>query len=1315
MRMSVWRATACALLLGCAERGGAADIRLAMTPVPFLESRVTDGDAFAVAASLWFHESLAKIPGLTLVPDPRNSAIFQEINGGAWEAGDESLHGRYSRYEPVAAVVVISVQADDKPRIDVDTAAGRQSFSPATTARAGLMKELGKAAAFLAGAVKLDPPSADVITKLPDLDGEAFSAICQAHQTLSPWPRNSGESRLLLLQPVWKKNQTDPRLCAEVVRSATVQVVSKSRDGSFTSKALNMAKMALPPVLGTPFEDEAFDLAKGAPAVFIPELKAVVSGFLKEAEGGKVSAALDDALTGKGEDVFAAPAPSAGGAWASGSYSRPQMLGAVRVLARLGDNKMARDLADTLGKHPDLAVRQEVVTARAATNAPPVQAEGIPAGVATERLMQLANDPYEPMAAEARRRLADQRPPGDAAAAAFDLRTAQPFRRLQILERLAQTHPAWEESTVEATAADNPDPYTRAAALTRLAELAPAKACRLAVQVLQGGGHRWLRLYAASVLAAQAGSAEAGALPALLASAKEPAVRLYLEEALARAGGKPAPLPRPAARPVDRSRNLSWLCGMGQYGAESPFDAYYCLSLPGDRVQWKKGYDAGKIFFVRISTVGHPGLIVLSRLYRDRFWRAIEQAIPAEDLPLIDGLVFGEETMSMSPEGLWKEGWRPFCEEMGIDPARVDGKVEALSATEVQAWQTWAYDRAVDGFNILYEYVRKRYARERPGLQVCTFLPGEPNTPGLRRWKFDVGGIYDYKCDSRMSAYNLVRRMKTLWPDRPVIWLSLGIGGYEMNPVKCSLRVPDRPMNTRRLRCYADAVAAWMAGADTGWFSIWIFVDPHFSGGNLSGIQVGVEDIGRDSELLRKGADLAFKGATEAMLESKEAAKAGEAEWDGKKVDEQEMTELVDLVQGRDRAADAKADVDTRKANFRRGFLFYQQYVYDCARVFKSLPRLPARQEPVLAVYPGANVWTTPPTPNPVVPGMALVQACDFLSDLKDAVQLDLSAYRVIMVRDPGALPSAVVGALSDWLEKTEGLLYIQGGFEDAAEWGTPADHDGRLERDWPWKGEVQVVRTPSGAGRALKAHVLTGSTGAVSVKSGQQMARFTLSGPRATGVLSAPGGAAVLAVWRDPARFKGVVVFDGMESASRDYVLALRDVLLREGGAAGRGLLDGPVLHETLRAGSLTAAAAPGYYREASERQAYPGMDLLTGETNPVVGGDISGALTAQEYRAGHVAVMNGISLLAERPPERVEAVAGGLEFRGGGLVRLAGEAPLRVQAKDGAPLAVVREAAAWVVEGSGEGMAELYLAGTNRPVVYVRSARDVSVRVVR
>ena len=1310
LRIGFTAAALLSLLLGSAQA-----VRVALAPAPALDGKSTDDQVFCAAAALWLHERLEQTPGVELMPEPRNTALFLEVNGGAWSFSDPNLQPRYSLYEPVDAVISFASEAG-AVRLFVDSAAGRKSFTPASSARAALLKELGKSAAFLSQALALPPAAASALGTLPDLDGESFAALCQAQQTSAQWPRNPGEARLILLQPGWKKNPVSPRLCAGILRAAALQLSSKNRDSGYNPTALTMARMALPPVLGTPFEEAAVDLAKAAPAEMIPELTTIAGGLLKESSGGKVGAALDDLLTAKETPESAEPGPAAGGAWASGVFTRPQMLGAVRVLARV-PGKEAQAILAKLESHPDAEVQKEVREGRAAAPSAPAPVT-LPADLPRERLIQLANDPDSATAQAALLRLAAQRPAGEAEAAAFDLLTAHPASRLRLLESLSAARPAWGEPVMAEAAAANPDPYVRAEALLRLAAWAPATARPLAIKALQGDGHKWLRLHAANVLADTAEKADESALRSLQKEAQEPAVKAFLTAALAKATGGPAPEKGQGARLVGGSRNLAWICGgTGAYAVESPFDAYYCLSVPTNRIDWKRGYDAGKIYFVRISTVGHPGMIALSRQYRDRFWLDIERALPADVLPLVDGLVFGEETMSMAPDGLWKEGWRLFCDDVKIDASRVAGDQEKLTVPERQAWQTWAYDRAVDGFNTLHDYVKTRYALERPGLQVCTFLTGEPSTPGLRRWKFDVAGIYDYKCDSRLSAYSLVRRIKTLWPERPVIWLSLGIGGYEMNPVKRNLQVPAQPMSTRRIRCYADAVAAWMAGADTGWFSVWMFVDPRFSGNRfeMGGVQVNLEDIGRDSPLLRRGVALAFKGA-EAEMTDPTAPKKPEGAADltaGDKGNDPELAGLADLVQGRDTAAESKAAIEQRKEAFSRGFLFYQQYVYDCARVFKSLPRLPPRQYSALAVYPGATVWVTPPTPNPVVPGMALLNAFDFLSDLKEAAQLDLSSYRIIMVRDPGPLPASVMEALTAWLTKTEGLLYIQGGFDSEAEWGGPGNLSGKLKESWPWAQEVRVARTPGVAGKMLKPLTLTGKGGEVSVKGGQIACTFTLSGERAQALLGTSSGP-VLALWSDPGRFKGVVAFDGVENASRDYVGALRGRLGEAGGPAVAALLAGPVLHETEAAAGVTAAAAPGYYKDVSDQRAYAGLDLLTGERDPTVGGGLSGALAATNFAAGHVAVMNGIALLAERIPLRVEPAEGGLMFRGGGLVRLASAGGLKVAAREGAPLPVMTNAAVWVVEGAGEGLAEIR-AGTNAPVLYVRSEREVVVTTGR
>ena len=51
-------------------------------------------------------------------------------------------------------------------------------------------------------------------------------------------------------------------------------------------------------------------------------------------------------------------------------------------------------------------------------------------------------------------------------------------------------------------------------------------------------------------------------------------------------------------------------------------------------------------------------------------------------LPWLDGVVLGEESMYFKPFSEWADGWRLFCREAGIDPARVAGIQENLSERE---------------------------------------------------------------------------------------------------------------------------------------------------------------------------------------------------------------------------------------------------------------------------------------------------------------------------------------------------------------------------------------------------------------------------------------------------------------------------------------------------------------------------------------------------------------------------------------------------------------------------------------------------------
>ena len=93
--------------------------------------------------------------------------------------------------------------------------------------------------------------------------------------------------------------------------------------------------------------------------------------------------------------------------------------------------------------------------------------------------------------------------------------------------------------------------------------------------------------------------------------------------------------------------------------------------------------------------------------------------------------------------------------------------------------------------NRLYDYTKLKAGKLHPGIAVCTFLAQDSNVADFD-WKFDLGGIYHYVGHTRKDAFSLVRRYKTIWPDRPVLWLSHGIGVYERTPIQYTVPDADR-------------------------------------------------------------------------------------------------------------------------------------------------------------------------------------------------------------------------------------------------------------------------------------------------------------------------------------------------------------------------------------------------------------------------------------------------------------------------------------------------------------------------------------------
>lgn len=983
-------------------------------------------------------------------------------------------------------------------------------------------------------------------------------------------------------------------------------------------------------------------------------------------------------------------------AW-SGSGEKNRERVAYLALLRLDPN--AADPQELLDDP-----RTEVVAAAIAAGATSDQ----PVSGWLPQLIRLANEPLAALNEPARRLLVTNRPTDPIEALVFELNFEHSYRRRQIIDLLAK--PASIDQL--AMGLKNRDPHTRTRALERLTQVDASRG-RTAVMAALNDLHEAVRFTAARMAVQTATSADRGALETAYAAEKDPSIRLYLADALAAIGAAEPPPPQPAAHSVAAARSLTWVNNMGLDAEHSPFGAYYNFIQPTDRDLWERAHKAGKIVFVRFMPIGHPGMITVQPGGRETFQRRLKQQVNLDTLHLLDGMVFGEESMKAGANDLWPEGWLLFCRDAGIDAATVDGKLDNLTVPQRRAWNRWATDRTTEGFNEMTAYVREYFGRMRPGIQVATFMPGLD-------WDFDVAGIYDYKGDNRLAAYNLVRSFKTLWPDRPVIWLSLGIGGYEMNPVRRTQSVPQSPLFTRGNRAYADSMTAWIAGADAGWFSTWIFVAPDFKGGlrDLKGKQILVEDITEHSPVLASAIEYAFKGAADDILAAPMPDAPGDSTQDLLDGDALRIAdELIMMVDEDERREQAAASVADQIEMFRRGFHFYRRYVYDCARVFAGLPRRNPRPQ-VLSIRPGVSVWTRPGTSYPLVPAEALLNEYDFLGSINNMTRLDLSRYRMIILHAPGEAEAGTLKAIAAWLRDTPGLLYLhrappQPLSEDAAAAAAAAE--------WPWRSvsATMQLRDVAGVRQRPEPIELRDAKGKTRTVTAIASSRIDTDGAGWNVLQRDNEGQATLALWRDPSSARGVIVLDALESGDAEYLKLLRETLNHLAAEHKVGLpISGPLLQIRSEDQDFVAAATTRYYGGVPEVTPLEGIDLLSGQMHPAVGEYSTGAVVpVSDLQARYTAAGAGLTAIADRPFTRAETAGKALVLQSDSLFRIsAGTASVNVTLMDGKPLKLVEDDPwAWVEWGETEGIFVQSLGEHRGPMVYVRSTQPVRAVTVK
>jgi len=1355
----------------CPAQSGSVKILIPPAPMSTTEiSKLTDFDRISRGLYLYLHERFAEIPEVDGVTESWAGDLLFEVSSGKRRFDPENLLRDLRAFLPLDAAVFCKAEGEQFICfLYVREETHRREF-PCTSATP-VGEVIYPVAEFLARSLGLSEEASTALTekRLPD---SAMLQACYLSQRLNTvWIYNSGEARLKLLRPFIEKVGKFPYMAGTTLSAGTRMSVD-GRKPSDAKRNIDALRIALPAVLGTKFEREAFRFLqhnKYETEALEKELLGMVSRQAKSESERVLDDEAGDEFSGllEGTELDATASLMAGrktadqqagiirclgilksaealqlmegfagnekpsirqaAAFALGQYADPATQGLLRKLANDRDPQTAFFATYWLSQRglemPELLSHARAVARRTGAPAEAVKvlaevggaedlellknfslttdnAKRVPAirgllrlgrvdadtlrawlhcgeeSVVTAamaelpedlddsirgRLFELANDPHARVAERARWTLARFRPTARPDRLRFDLRTEHMYLRLKIIDELASSEEPWAiDILAEATA--NLEPHTRARALRKLTERAPDRALS-ALPALVNDPYRWVRVHAAATAAEVARPDLADVLQKALETEEDRVARLYLQDALAKAGGRPLPKPRRPVHRFDPARNTFGMCGSGIQAPASPFAYYYTLNVD-QGAEAKNAHEKGKLYIGRSNeTARNPIQVLFHPIWRDLWWMSMDRELA--DLDWLDGVVLGEESMYFGPWQLWEDGWRLFCLDAGLDPARIDSDRSRLSEYERRAWLHWEEERAIDGFNIMYDFIKLYFGKLRPGFMVGTFMPDQ-NGPCVadRRWKFDVAGAYYYGASNRVR-YNMIRRLKTLWPERPVIWLSMANVGTPKGVVKYNSPVPTSPVQGRSSKAYADSVCAWLAGAESAFFLHWLFGTKDSKG--EFGRWVAIEDAFPGSSRLEDGIAMSFQGI-EAMyrFQTKEGVpKLGVPD------EEAEGADDVDkLVSGRDPEKEARERVEREKERLRLGFNLEQKLLYDIARVLHGLPRPPHKRQ-VLFVAPREGISH-----------FDLAGDYDFLIRINKLANHDLRSYRLIGITGHAASPlhDRTIAAVTKWLRELPGLLYVRGGLahDNSMEASAAGDLDGKLLNDWPWEGDVEM-------------------------KDGH----YELTGPAAK-ALGDEAEPPKLVLWKKEG-FRGAVLFDQATGSASE----LRQVLngLAEKHGVGLAIKD-PIGMQTGSIGGVTGMAST---YAAPETCTLRGVDLLTGEADPVVQKGLSAAVVADRFRSTYVASYNGVSILCDKAAEMVEAVDGGLRVQCSGLIRagsITGAAS--VSLRDRKAPTVIRgeeEIIKWILLSEEDGLAYWPVAGTRSVVAFVRSAGPVTI----
>ena len=802
---------------------------------------------------------------------------------------------------------------------------------------------------------------------------------------------------------------------------------------------------------------------------------------------------------------------------------------------------------------------------------------------------------------------------------------------LRMAERLGD--PALLAELLPTIARGHRNEYVRARALRTMADRKMAGLHELCVAGIRSP--YWvLRLEAADILADTATASEADAVHRALQSTEDPWLRMALEDALAKAEGRPKP---------ERIR-----LGLGERkhteGGDDPAGFQIWLGrMPGDLDKAREMVDAGYRFGAKTKPPNMPGGTALNAYNRSADARNIyllDSVLEPlekwrERLPYMYYIALFDEPSSLG-SGFSTERVRAMvleAERPDLLPALGNKGGNALAAALPENLrQAYPYYNARFGgvaSNWVTHMFRLTAQRKYPDLHIfpqsLTYMRGKTDdaydmidADGDYAWKYHHGNFFR---DGTMGAVNRV--IKPGKPMNMITWM----GWWKPNIINgnklfADSNYPDGPWRFRNYMGTKSALALWATGVEAGFFDIIGFgqVSDRKGQGHATGaLTLEPWSEAADEAVQFMIDDPGYWQIVEGKLELEQLEKKQENDDPLSRIDRDDGGRTFTLEEEDEATPIEKALQRKREQLYEElmtGVSYMNIFGTDTTRALSNLPKPDTSKRDTLIIM-GREYPYYMDAPHMPMPAIAVVQGFDMAPNYDSVDEADLMHYDTILLRhsSDGVTPGLVEG-INRWLRTKEGGLLVVWGDVTSEKTLFPEITFDRVEQPFAWESGVQLQRAPTTKetyqdrrGREKTRTVRPAladftNAGGERLTDGETAVFSTVRGD-VEPLLRTSDGKAILARWNAPEDIQSVVLFDGATAAGPVYTEALEDVILAIDEARGsdvkRNRWWGHTIYETDAFVVDVATSQLETLHDARPRQ-HEGVDVITGVINPTV-----------------------------------------------------------------------------------------------------------------